>query len=83
MLFDLARDPAEQTDLAMERPELVDELRRQRDAMKARIRRVRERLVHAGLEHVRPADLEAGEKVRLERAAQRELEALGYAGDER
>ncbi len=82
MLFDLKQDPGETNDLAETETSLLERLRHERDALGAQAARVRSRLVEAGYPHVLPADAEAAPKVRLDRRAMQELQALGYLGDD-
>ena len=76
-LFDLAKDPKELTDLASERPELVRELLRDRDALVRYHSLVGERLNRAGYDDVRPPRTDA-EPAPLTEQEVIELEALGY-----
>ncbi|MFT5284763.1 MAG: arylsulfatase A-like enzyme [Planctomycetota bacterium] len=76
-LYDLERDPGEQTNLFEQEPERVQELLSSRDAMLQFNTRIRGRLSAKGLDHVLPAS-GAEEPAALTEEEILNLEALGY-----
>ncbi len=76
-LFDLGADPAEQNDLAEAQPEMVKNLLRLRDRKREAIQR------HAGtVEAAGFPSIGAGQPAYLDDRARRQLEALGYLGED-